>query len=732
MLMGWVCGLSVDQGAPLRSGRLSRCFAGLSKALVLYTFVAVLVTWPLVVNMSTSIYGERSDLIGTLWGFWYLKHAAETGANPGHSNLVNYPYGRDADYNLGPYVKLTPDAWLNVYPVWGIAMLSNENIAFNVRVLLSFILSAILMYLVIHRLTRNWLAAFFGGLVFMISPYRLAITQHYFALTFVECLPLFLLALLSFHAKPNLARSIALGVAGGICFLIEPHYGAYAMMVLVIYLLVSFVYDLILRNPKAWRNVSLTFLGVLLVVSVGYIAFSHIVEIGRTAPYFFSRSCSQMYEDSAQLWQYFLPPVTHPVLGGLTRSLVHDQYMQIFPHFKTLFLGYSVMLLAGAGAFFMLRHGKSADRVLGVVFVLTALGGILLSMPPSVRVCGADIPMPQSALRQLGPWIRTYARFGGVPITVLAILSGVGLKHLLERYVPTRCSRVTLVSLLSLLVFFEYVGLPAAETLDTTHYKDVYYWLQDQFEVQVIAEYPLYVRPEPTGEGTTNWYTYEAFLNQRLHGKVLFNGAPYLSHSYFMKIGLEDLTDATVPARLRWFGVDHVLVRRREVSDDALSASGFNPGLELVHRTPDVDVFRIVSSTAYFCSQRFKITTEGVRDSITEDNGLRTLQLMEGLLIYGPYIALPAGTYRVEFDLMGVPIEADADEYLYLVVSSENGRVRVAERCIGQGEMISGKHLEYSLIFSTEDARNVEFRVYGASGIKGELRFRGVAVERID
>jgi len=710
-----------------RERRGERNWKGCAGSLLLYMLVALLVTWPLVLTMSTGIYAQRSDLIGTLWGIWCLRHAAQTGENPGHTDLVDFPYGRSADYNFGPYVKLTPDGWLNTYPVWWLSNLSNENVAINLRVLMSLIMSALLMHMVVYWIVRDRLAAFVGGLVFMISPFRLAVTQHYFGMAFIECLALFLLALLWFHDHPGLFRSIGLGAAGAVCFLIEPYYGAYAAIMLVMYVCVRCASDLIHRDSRWLRNSGIAALALLLSLVGGSLAFVPLIELGQDVPSFFFRSYTQVVEYSAQPWAYLLPTSTHPILAGPAKSLLQNGTRTAFPHLQSLFLGYSVILLGSMGAFSMLKRGTSSSRNLGVFLIATLFTGVALSMPPTLSVLGASLPMPQTVLRQLVPWVRTYARFGGLPITALAVLSGVGLSWLLSKS-RKRGVRLAVTAVFALAICFEYADMPPVNVQNTGQYEAVYYWLRDQADVRVVAEYPLSVQPESSEAGTTTWDTYEAFLNQRLHGKALFNGAPYLSHSYLMKVGLEDLTDPTVPARLHWFGVDEVILHNAAATVVAAQ------GLELVYRGEDADVYRIDSSVAYFDAQRFKSIPRANASPRDRVDGGVNLALGEGLLVYGPYVSLPGGIYSVEFDLTYLPdaLELQQPSELRLAVTSSWGTVELATVDVEIPDIRGGStKRRFDLVFSTEDAVVVEFRVYGLAGGRGTLDFNGVEVEKI-
>ena len=89
------------------------------------------------------------------------------------------------------------------------------------------------------------------------------------------------------------------------------------------------------------------------------------------------------------------------------------------------------------------------------------------------------------------------------------------------------------------------------------------------------------------------------------------------------------------------------------------------------------------------------------------------------LIIYGPYIALFEGRYRVQFDLSQV---GDGERHVRLVVTADNGRTALAEK-----EVALATEPNPVLELDINGSPNVEFRVYGGVGTR---RFAGVAVEQ--
>ena len=103
----------------------------------------------------------------------------------------------------------------------------------------------------------------------------------------------------------------------------------------------------------------------------------------------------------------------------------------------------------------------------------------------------------------------------------------------------------------------------------------------------------------------------------------------------------------------------------------------------------------------------------------------------KGAVVYGPYGELPAGRYRVTFEIgladgtapLGDAVCASID------VVTGDGIVKIAERYIAFTELAEGKR-RFSLVFELQEPRRVEYRVHSTGQVALSVR-QDVDLERL-
>jgi hypothetical protein len=147
--------------------------------LVFYTILAIIITFPLVLNFNSSIYSlpqeyvlkakvpystpvRNADAYGTIWELWWKKQAFLQGLPENFSPLLGIS-GMKTDAGLFHMPIVNAEAkWLTV--------IFNEVFAYNLLILLSFPLAGIAMYLLAFYLTRDKRAAALAGFIFAFAP----------------------------------------------------------------------------------------------------------------------------------------------------------------------------------------------------------------------------------------------------------------------------------------------------------------------------------------------------------------------------------------------------------------------------------------------------------------------------------------------------------------------------------------------------------------------------------
>lgn len=185
---------------------------------VLAAFVTVTVacTWPLAWHLTDAVPRDLGDPLLSIWTLWWNAHTVPFAAAWWNGPVFVPAAGSLAwsDHRVGLGLVASPLMWAGASPLT----------AYNVTLLLTFVLSALSAYALALALTGRRLPAFVAGLVFGFHPFRAAHLEH------VELLAAFWLPLvfLCLHrwrdqpavwALPGLALSLTmLAVTSGYYF----------------------------------------------------------------------------------------------------------------------------------------------------------------------------------------------------------------------------------------------------------------------------------------------------------------------------------------------------------------------------------------------------------------------------------------------------------------------------------------------------------------------------------
>lgn len=164
--------------------------------------VAAVQLWRQIVNLRQ--VPDLGDPLFSIWRFSWVFHKLQGDPRPLFSPNVFYPHELTLTYSdsmLLPAVTTMPLLMLGVHPV----------VAYNVMMVLTFIASAIAMYVLAERLTGSAAAAFVSALLFGFHPYRFEHYSHY-ELQMTYCMPLALLALHKLVETPKVRYAVLAGV----------------------------------------------------------------------------------------------------------------------------------------------------------------------------------------------------------------------------------------------------------------------------------------------------------------------------------------------------------------------------------------------------------------------------------------------------------------------------------------------------------------------------------------
>src|SRR5450759_4186793 len=111
---------------------------GAWSALCLYASVVLVLAHGLLAHLGDHIFGfTYTDNFYNAWYFWWFKQAIESGRDPAHTHLI---------YALLPSVQVFVEFWVADTLGFLLQQVTGLLPAYNLVILLSFVLSALFMY----------------------------------------------------------------------------------------------------------------------------------------------------------------------------------------------------------------------------------------------------------------------------------------------------------------------------------------------------------------------------------------------------------------------------------------------------------------------------------------------------------------------------------------------------------------------------------------------------------
>lgn len=287
--------------------------------------------------------------------------------------------------------------------------------AYNLLDLLSFPLAAVTAYLLAWKLTGSRLASAVAALALAWSPFHVAQASYHLHVAQIQWLPALLLAVWMFAERPSVMRLV---VAGG-CAMVAAASSFYWALIVAVMLPVALVASAALVTSTVPRRrrvtIAVALAAAVIAAAVAAVVLARLLLPGDLDQHAAAAGDASVY--AAVWWHYLLPPIDHPLVGPWVRSrfagsgaawALLDQ--QVGP-------GWSILLLAGAGAAIGLRQ----DRWRGPVLWLLTLASVAIvcSVQPGAAILAAIAPM-----------FRAFARFSGVVAVCVAVLAGIGARGL--------------------------------------------------------------------------------------------------------------------------------------------------------------------------------------------------------------------------------------------------------------------------------------------------------------
>lgn len=520
---------------------------GLILVILLGLFIAVVMTFPVILNPSKIVFGYSGDNFGNIWYFWWQKYALSHNLNVALTPFYNAPAGVRINNSFSEFLWMIPGVI--------ISNLTNEVLAFNLLIFGGFFLSFVSMFTLVYYLTKSRGASIFGGIIFSASPYHFWQATSHLSLSLTFWLPLFVLFLFYFDRHKNLKSVFFITVIFLATSYTTFYYGFFSAIIAAVFFLLKYIFDF-REYFKARTFLLLISSGI--IVLLGFFPLWRGLQSPKKDSDFgvsvaFSRKLDELVGLSGRPWDYLIYPPNHPVFGRFNKQ-IYDFIQSKGNDFKVrsaylpervVFLGILNSLLAFLSVIFLLKRDMNIRLVL-----LLLLISFVISMPPYFPFKGITFYTPSYLFYQFFPFIRVYVRLGVFVLLFTTILSSFMVKLLLS--MNRRRLGYSLYLLISAVAIFEF--LPDFKSFTDLHtVPPVYLWLKEQPGNFIVAEYPEVFDLQV------------GLIFQRYHDKRLFN-MPGNEPRYKLWKSVSDLTVPLAYKKLKSEGVKYVIYHLNDLT----------------------------------------------------------------------------------------------------------------------------------------------------------------------
>ncbi len=411
-------------------------------ALGCYMLLALVATFPLILHLDHQIianeFGAVDGYLG-IWNVWWTARALQHGQNPFFTPLLFYPDGLDLFWQTLslPQGLLALPLTLTVGPL----------VAYNVLILLSFVLGGYTAFLFVRYVVRDNRAALVAGAIYALAPFHLQkVVDAQLEVASIQWLPLYLLVL---HILLERQRWFWAVLAGLLLLWVGLGTWYYGLFCLVYTGLAAGLWAL--HNGRAQHALPLRICPKTLLWGLSPIAIwlllmtPRLITLMQTGDTYLGDAREFNARSSADLVAFWLPSPLHPLWGDAISRFytgIHDDAM-----LWNVSLGVVATGLALVGSVTTWRTTWRWIMLLGAT--------LLLAMGEELRVLGVatGIPLPYALLADL-PGIRSSHRpnhFVLLSILLAALLAAHGALWLF-RYWPRRRNMITALLLLAILL----------------------------------------------------------------------------------------------------------------------------------------------------------------------------------------------------------------------------------------------------------------------------------------
>jgi hypothetical protein len=460
-----------------------------------YCVLTLVLTWPLVPQVTTRLAGDDVDVLINPWADWWTRKAITEYLDLYHTDYLFYPQGTSLVFHSFSHVNTAISLLL--------APLIGTFAAYNLPILLAYVLSGFGVYLLVRHLTDCDFAGFVAGVVFAFSPYHMFESSHPVLVT-TQFMPLFALSLVRVLYDDGDDHRARIGqvLLAALWFVLTALSSWHLMLMLAGWTFLYLVYGWLSERDN-WTPGASRYL-ILLACLVTLVVLPFVWPILREQLTVETTYMTVPVEEGRgnDVLSFFIPNRLHPILGPLFLEVnSRIGYTRNWP----AYLGYVALALAAAGV--------ATARLETRFWWVTASIFLVLSLGAQVKWEG--VPIHSFYL----PWaipiisvLRHPLRLNTLLFFSLAVLVGFGGRWLWERLL-SRNRMLMCLALVSMtgLLLFEYRVYPFPTTQPS--YSPFLHQLAEEDGDFAVADFPM-------DRQAAKYYMYY----QTIHGKKIVGG----------------------------------------------------------------------------------------------------------------------------------------------------------------------------------------------------------------
>jgi hypothetical protein len=557
------------------SGRaLFWCQVGV--ATLLYCGYTVFLTWPQVTDPThlLSGIGISGDTGGTTSTIAYSLQHHVFPFLPATLHGQNAPMGVQQPWVTN--LEFAPSLVFLYIFSWPFGAIAGANIT----TWLSYVLSALAMFLLVRRVFRSFATALLTGFAFGFFPW--AIDKIYGHFEYMDGFVLVLLAwrMLELIDRPSTRNAVWAGLATAFAMWWTPYFiliGGVEFAVFAVVLVTAGIARRGLVSSIRYLLLTLPPIAVLFLALAAIAHFGGSSAAGgiRTQPIL------ELYTYSEHAFEWFVPDqfnLFFHTSGFLTSHLDGSNFSE-----SSLYLGDSVIILAVAGVALagwrLVKGGRAAVADPRIRFTL--IGGVLalvaawFSAPPTLPLFGTRIAMPSDVIFHVTSTWRVFTRFVELIELGLCFALALSVQWLVER--RRLATGAAVFAVLAAVLVLDLWSRPPVRAVSTRPGPE-YVWLKNH-PGGIVADYPLEAATYPD---------YTALFEQQFYRHPLFQGYAPNTPSESVKLGLADLAEPGVASYLAALHVKYVIVHPGIPAATAQTAARFHYRVRFVSSVGDI------------------------------------------------------------------------------------------------------------------------------------------------